>query len=619
MPGTISWKGMKFYGSKAPYPDGTFVSTEWFVFLFFPVFPLGTKRVAYKGSAQGWHRSAADHLVIQKLHLDWAQVFTAYILAYGIPISTGLAGWFLGTLFAGKSWPIVIALIWFLAPILLAAALFFLVKPSSSPAPGVALTPEKYISRVVKPHIPPPPILSKPDTKPLQPLIEKLKPVLQWFMNHPDNPPEWLPVKQSFDDVLFLNYETISPYMEKEVYKNSPERRTVFEKQVRNYTSMASSFAWMLGKEWGQKDPVLKTELLNKETVKIKDIPVAALKLLENAVYFPYYVFAGVFTRYYDSPEGKDARYQKDRHMADTYQGMLKGMLIGFLIGISSAATFDTHASTPVVQKPVKKEPKQKKTASRDRFKQKKSQFQHQFGQIKSQFQHQIEQIKSQFQIRFEEIKSQLQNRFEQKKSASRERIEQKKSPAWDQFKQIPPPLTFSNTSIEKSGRGVNSPQKRRKNLVYIYIGVVLIILVLVTVLWIELLPKTHLGLSISTPSLTRTSASSPPIPIEESPQKTPVSPSLDCVLWSDLTRSDVGMVKCVYGRIVKIYHTDIYFEIIRFSADAGTFLIWDRTVSFPGISTDMCVKVVGLIHQDASELYMEIAGSKLDSYSGCP
>jgi hypothetical protein len=551
--------------------------------------------------------------------LDWQQVFTAYILAFGIPVSTGLAGWFLGTLFGGKVWPIIIALIWFLAPILLTIGVYFLSKLFTNPTPRAALTPENYISRVVKPHIPPPPLLSKPDIKPLQPLIEKLKPVLNWFLDHPENPPEWLPVKQSFDDVLFLNYETIRPYMEKEVYKSSPDRRTAFEKQVRNYTSMASSYAWMLGKEWGQKDPAIKTELLNKEKVKIKDIPVAALKLLENAVYFPYYVFAGVFTRYYDSPEGKDSAYQKDRHMADTYQGMLKGMLIGFLMGISSTATFGTHTIIPVLTKQIKKEPKQKRYAAHKSFKQINSQVQHQFKQILSKFRHQFEQIKLVFQHQFENIKSQLKYRFEQKKSAAQEGFEQKKSPSWEQFRQIPPPLIFSNTLIGKSSHGLNSPQVRRKNPVYFYAGIVLLILVIVSVLWIELLPKTHLGFSISTLIPTRTSTSFPSTPMKESPQITPASTLQECILWSDLTRSDVGVVKCVYGRIIKIYHNDIYFEIIRFSADAGTFLIWDRAVSFPGISTDMCVKVVGLIHQDASELYMEIAGSKLDSYSGCP
>jgi hypothetical protein len=101
-------------------------------------------------------------------------------------------------------------------------------------------------------------------------------------------------------------------------------------------------------------------------------------------------------------------------------------------------------------------------------------------------------------------------------------------------------------------------------------------------------------------------------------PTKTSTSTPVNCILWSSLTRHDAGKSRCIFGRITKIYATDQYIEIIRFSAQAGTFLIWDRE-KYIELSVGQCISAKGIIHQDASELYMEISGTKIHDYSGCP
>ena len=89
------------------------------------------------------------------------------------------------------------------------------------------------------------------------------------------------------------------------------------------------------------------------------------------------------------------------------------------------------------------------------------------------------------------------------------------------------------------------------------------------------------------------------------------------CILWSSLTKYDVGSSRCVYGRVVKTYGTDQYQQIIRFSNSGGTFLIWDHNASHK-VSLGDCIAAEGLIHQDPSELYMNISGTTFYQYTKC-
>ncbi len=168
-----------------------------------------------------------------------------------------------------------------------------------------------------------------------------------------------------------------------------------------------------------------------------------------------------------------------------------------------------------------------------------------------------------------------------------------------------------SSAALAAAGRVLSS---------FILIGVSAVVLfgvAYLSILWAPKLPKIDLGaipfVAAANPSATPTRTAYPTSP------PTPSVTVQPCTLWSDLTPADVGSVKCVYGTIVKIYHTEMMFEIIRFSERAGTFLVWDKKAYFEGIDKGMCVKVEGLIYKDASELYMEIAGSTWGPYTGCP
>jgi hypothetical protein len=98
----------------------------------------------------------------------------------------------------------------------------------------------------------------------------------------------------------------------------------------------------------------------------------------------------------------------------------------------------------------------------------------------------------------------------------------------------------------------------------------------------------------------------------------TPTSTLLNCILWSNLNNSDVNLSECVYGRVVKIYSTDQLAQIIRFSNEAGTFLIWSQYKYFPDVHINDCVAAVGYINQNVSEMYMDIENIDLYEYAGC-
>ncbi len=120
------------------------------------------------------------------------------------------------------------------------------------------------------------------------------------------------------------------------------------------------------------------------------------------------------------------------------------------------------------------------------------------------------------------------------------------------------------------------------------------------------------------TPSLTKSSTYT----FIPSPTTYPTEPliasSVNCIPWSSLTNKDVDNSICVYGRIIKIYSAGQYLQIIRFSLDAGTFLIWDREETVD-LSVGQCITAEGIVHQDASELFMEIKGTEFNEYAGCP
>jgi hypothetical protein len=334
-----TWNGFgtKFYGSKDQYPDGSFITTEWIVILLIPVIPIGSMRVFYKGTSYEFRRTTSRYLVIQKLSLDWRQVFSTYFVTF-MTLVVAYSLWrFATNLFINTDGYYPAGLIAFFTPILIAYLLFFKSKPSRNTSKPLSPQNDVKLSQISKPKITPPSSLPDPDLTLLNPLIIKYEPVLDKMMGDLGGKPlEWIEIKRGLDDVILLNYKSISHYMDKEVYRHSIEKKQNWEEQINTATTLATTCAWMIGKEWGQKDFGLRTKLCNKKTIDITDIPFDAMQLLATAVYMPYFLFAGGFTEYYNSAYGKNVRNQKEGHFADIYQGMMRGVLACFLMGVKS-------------------------------------------------------------------------------------------------------------------------------------------------------------------------------------------------------------------------------------------------------------------------------------------
>ncbi len=92
-----------------------------------------------------------------------------------------------------------------------------------------------------------------------------------------------------------------------------------------------------------------------------------------------------------------------------------------------------------------------------------------------------------------------------------------------------------------------------------------------------------------------------------------------DCIWWNQVAKTHVGKQICVYGMIYKIQTTEQYIQIIRFSDNAGTFLVRGENFLFDGVDSGICVKVIGTVQNaNGSYLYMDTTYTKWDYYDGC-
>ncbi len=74
MPYTINGCGTKYYGRRDQESDGSYITTEWIVFLFLPVIPIGSYRVQLLKSAL---MSSEYH--IWRVPLQWRQILNVYL------------------------------------------------------------------------------------------------------------------------------------------------------------------------------------------------------------------------------------------------------------------------------------------------------------------------------------------------------------------------------------------------------------------------------------------------------------------------------------------------------------------------------------------------------------
>jgi hypothetical protein len=228
-------------------------------------------------------------------------------------------------------------------------------------------------------------------------------------------------------------------------------------------------------------------------------------------------------------------------------------------------------------------------------------------------------------------ILSDPEKTLEWKRKQTREKQRVSSSPTPSSTSKSPAPSPVSNNQTSSSTQSNISSayyqaKSTRKPILLIFLVLIFIVFLGLALIWVfgSIFMPSVFTLNTSTPPSAQ-QYQQPPVTTHPPPLSHTATfdfyniDGLSCIPWTSLRNSDIGYRRCVYGIIVKIYSSGDYPQIIRFSAEAGTFLIWGENWYFTDIETGMCVAAVGTIESDASELFMDIATSELYDFSpGC-
>jgi hypothetical protein len=80
LPASFNGCGTTWYGATDQAEDGSYVVTEWIVFLFIPLIPLGSKRVwpMPKEQKPWWKASIGKQFKVARVPMNWSQVLKGY-------------------------------------------------------------------------------------------------------------------------------------------------------------------------------------------------------------------------------------------------------------------------------------------------------------------------------------------------------------------------------------------------------------------------------------------------------------------------------------------------------------------------------------------------------------
>jgi hypothetical protein len=82
MPSSFNGIGTTYYGQREFHADGTYLTTEWFIFFAIPVVPLRSIRLSYEGPGKRkipiGFESIEKYLIYERVPLSWKQVLNTY-------------------------------------------------------------------------------------------------------------------------------------------------------------------------------------------------------------------------------------------------------------------------------------------------------------------------------------------------------------------------------------------------------------------------------------------------------------------------------------------------------------------------------------------------------------
>ncbi|MBW4652532.1 MAG: hypothetical protein KME20_05745 [Kaiparowitsia implicata GSE-PSE-MK54-09C] len=128
MPFTLNGIGTIYYGNRDRAVDGSYITTEWFVVVYVPIFPIASYRVRPAGQGTNLIFYYSNKYLVERVPLCWPQVRSVY--AFTGPIFGILALLLIGPAIASN--PSIGPVIGIL--LLCAIAFFVFIKPNKSPS-----------------------------------------------------------------------------------------------------------------------------------------------------------------------------------------------------------------------------------------------------------------------------------------------------------------------------------------------------------------------------------------------------------------------------------------------------------------------------------------------------
>lgn len=128
MPFTINGIGTMYYGNRDQAVDGSYITTEWVVVVFLPIFPIASYRVRPTGQGTNLIFYYSNKYLVERVPLCWPQVRNIYAIIG--PILGLLAILLIGSAIASNpSLGLLIGIV-----LLWAIAFFVFIKPNKSPS-----------------------------------------------------------------------------------------------------------------------------------------------------------------------------------------------------------------------------------------------------------------------------------------------------------------------------------------------------------------------------------------------------------------------------------------------------------------------------------------------------
>jgi hypothetical protein len=93
MPQSFNGIGTRFYGKRDRGPDGSYVTTTWFTFLYLPILPLRSLRVLPVGEGANFIIHRSQQYRMMKVPLCWPQVRNVYLTISPIILLIAHAIW----------------------------------------------------------------------------------------------------------------------------------------------------------------------------------------------------------------------------------------------------------------------------------------------------------------------------------------------------------------------------------------------------------------------------------------------------------------------------------------------------------------------------------------------